>query len=313
MLKRLFLMAVVGASLLACKTDKAHQSGLKEMDEKMAFKVAVLPTLEAVPLCYAVETGLADRLGLRLSLKVVDSQFSMSESVKTNVAEVGMLDFVRLAYHRGRGEDLVLVASMMGEAGIVASKSLRIKKIEQMDERTFGVERFSMLDQLRETAQLDAKMPYDRLLIAQINSYPLRTVMLDENQIDGAVLPQPFLRQAQMRGHTLLTQKPMVWKLGFVTKDSSIVKDMDRLKLLVKVYNASVRKLNTTCDSLALLRVENRLKYDRGLLSRSAGFRYKALQSPTIYETASVSAYLERRKGSKRGLSSPPYSTRIMP
>ncbi len=310
---RLCVTTLIGALLallFACQADKNAQPKDERTKGKNALEVAVLPTLEAVPLYYAVENGLADSLGLSLVLRKADSQMIMSELLQKKGAEVGMFDFVRIAYHRGKGENLKLFATMQGEVGIVACKALRMKKVAQIDERTLAVERFSMLDLVREQVQETAKLPYDRVLVAQINSYPLRTMMLDGNQIDGAVLPQPYLQMAQAKGHSLLTPKLSQWRLGFVASDSVLGKEKKRLKLLVKVYDAGVSALNAQPDTTILRRIETLLDYPQGVLNSKQ--QYAKLQSPTLYKPSDLAPYFERRKGSKKGLDGA-YSTSVMP
>ena len=78
-----------------------------------------------------------------------------------------------------------------------------------------GVARYSASDFYSEKELSKAGLKYDDIFRPQVNDIPLRAAMLNETQIEAAVLPEPYATVARVHGHKVLhvTHSPRIQKM----------------------------------------------------------------------------------------------------
>ncbi len=181
---------------------KEDVSGIKHSSDYL--HIALLPTVDCLPFFYAKRAGIYDTLGLPLKIVLYASNLDSDTALLTGFVHGGMTDYVRLGVLRDKG--LLASAVMSGDSrwAIVGSGNLRMKKVENLKGRTVVGERFSLADFLINDALVKGRMAQEDILSPQINSLYLRTSMLNNNQIDAALLPEPFIAQAKENGHRVL-------------------------------------------------------------------------------------------------------------
>lgn len=220
------------------------------VDDSLALNIMCLPTLEALPLYHALESGISDSLRLPLGIFTQNSQFDVDSIIKrTKTIDGAMLDTYRMAYYAKSKKTLPVTEAfkLYGIWQLITAGDLRIKDVENLKKRTIATARFATSNFLLEKILNGKDIKATDVYLAQINDFSIRTNMLDENQIDACVLPEPFATLAISRGHhsvwsDKLTQTYSLYFRNDVMKDK---RKSDQIELLRKVYNASVLDLNT--------------------------------------------------------------------
>lgn len=242
--------------LAACSgnpAQKAESTGTGQEaqaeSDSTAFRLAVLPTVDCLPFYYAEVSGIYDTLGLHdLRLVAYAAQADADTALLDGAVEAGVTDLVRLHYYNGRGKSLVAVAATDGSWAFAACGSLRIRTVDKMKGRMVATSRLSASDCLSEVALQKNKMEYGDIFRPQINDFALRAYMLNGNQIDGAVLPEPYATVARMAGHRLLPAPDFKGiQLGCVAVRRKASEDKSvaaALKLLLKGYDMAADTLN---------------------------------------------------------------------
>lgn len=250
----LVLWLVCAAVLASCGGDRPAKD-VKAVPPPQAgtdstvLRLALLPTVDCLPFYYAEAAGIYDTLGLRgLKLVTFSAQADADTALLGGSVQGGVTDLVRLGYHCGRGKKLVAVAATDGSWAFAACGSLRIRSVEKMKGRMVAISRLSASDCLSGEALQKNKMKYGDIYRPQINSFALRTSMLNENQIDGAVLPEPYATAARLAGHRLLPATGFSdMRLGCVAFSRKALADKataDALKLLLRGYDMAADTLN---------------------------------------------------------------------
>lgn len=236
--------------LVACHPAKENPVDVakEEVPDSQALKLALLPTVDCLPLYYAKNCGLCDSLGLDLEILSYNSLFDCDTAVLGTAADGAISDLVRAVYYKARRRPLSVVLATNGAWGLVSAGSLRVKKMAQLNERLVGLSRFSAADYFCALSLSRADMGYESVLRAQINNLYLRLNMLNETQIEAAVLPEPFLTAARVEGHRVLQDSLFDGQqMGCLVFNNKVLKDnrkREQVKLLVKVYNIAAEILN---------------------------------------------------------------------
>lgn len=249
-----FLWIVCAALLAACGGDRPAQDGKAAPPQpagtdSTVLRLALLPTVDCLPFYYAEAAGIYDTLGLRgLQLVTFAAQADADTALLGGSVQGGVTDLVRLGYHCGKGKKLVAVAATDGSWAFAACDRLRIRSVDKMKGRMVAVSRLSASDCLSGEALQKHKMKYGDIFRPQINSFALRTSMLNENQIDGAVLPEPYATAARLAGHRLLPATGFSdiqpGCVAFNRKALENKATAAALKLLLRGYNMAADTLN---------------------------------------------------------------------
>ena len=213
-----------------------------------ALVIALTPTVDCLPVYYAKQSGIFQTLGLKVNVLTYRSQFDCDTAMLGATAMGGATDLVRLHYYADKRQPLAAVTSTDGNWKLLACGKLRIKKTALLKERMISIARFSASDYFSKVALDAARMDYSDVFRPQINDVYLRTSMLNNNQIDAAMLPEPLATKARLAGHRVLyatTEKSenmgcLAFKPSFLAEKDSL----NRVKLLLQGYNQAVDEIN---------------------------------------------------------------------
>lgn len=221
------------------------------VDDSLALNIMCLPTLDCLPLYHALESGLSDSLHLQLGIVTQTAQFDVDSLIRrTKTIDGAVLDSYRMAYYAKSKRSIPVTEAfkLYGAWQLITSEAVRIKDVDNLKKRTIATARFATSNFLLEKILNGAKeVKYSDVYIAQINDFGIRTNMLDENQIDACILPEPYATLAVSRGHRSVWSDKLVQTYSICFRNE-VMKDKrksDQIELLRKVYNASVLDLNT--------------------------------------------------------------------
>ncbi|GEM_PF-285150 len=258
------------------RSDDAEQENLVPEDaivaDTLALNILCTPTLECLPLYYAVESGLCDSLHLPLIIRTENAQFDVDSIMrKTSRFDGGILDMTRLAHYRTSEKGLKSLSPKQqseldkkhqyyrlpmptltqlivldGQWRLVSSAQLRIRSVDKINKRTVAAARFCSSDDCLKAAIRGTKVKYDNIYHAQINDFNLRLNMLDEAQIDASVLPEPYATMAALRGHQIIWRTDSMRNTAIYIRNKALAKKgkKQQVELLKKAYNLAVADLN---------------------------------------------------------------------
>ena len=228
------------------QTDK-----VKTDDDSTALKLGVLPTVDCLPFYYADSIGLFDSLGISMKLVTFDAAMDADTAFVNGTVDGVVSDLVKTCIWQGQG-DTAMVA-MVGELRmwLITSPRARLLKAESLKEKIIGITRHSAVDFFADKIMESVKLQSIDLNKPQINNIRLRGQMVDQDQYDGAILPEPFASEAVARGAKRLdgTESLGLQRLMCVLFNDSVYKtrqpEIDKVR---KAYDLAVKALNA--DSL---------------------------------------------------------------
>lgn len=260
------LIGLCSVLLMASCQQSAPQAQQKiEVPDSLALRIACLPTYESLPFYYAQAAGIADSLSLPLKIKTYYAQFDADTALLGTTVDGGVTDVVRQQYYatQGKMRNYASWIPLQGQWQLVVGGRLRVTEVKQLKQRTIAIARFATSDRYTAHLRDSLRWKYDDMLRPQINDYRVRLQMLDNEQIEAAVLPQPFALRAQQSGQRVLTTLPSsqhTFYLWLSPKSQADKRKSQQAQLLQRVYNEAVRELNSrpraALDSVLLKRYQ---------------------------------------------------------
>ena len=212
--KLLLVLAVVAAVAVAAglllynngrKQEAAAQQAAAAADtlkrDSADLHIALMPTINCLPFYYAEEAGLFDKAGISVAIDTYGSLFDTETAIDSARAAVALVDHVRFLQKGRRANGLSCLMAAPQSYSLIVCGRLRIKSLRQLRLHTLATTRFSYDAYLANAVMQQAGVAASERLFPQINDVGLRADMLDDNQIDAAILPEPQASVARAKGH----------------------------------------------------------------------------------------------------------------
>jgi NitT/TauT family transport system substrate-binding protein len=215
-------------------------------EDSAALKVAVLPTLDCLPLYLARDHQLFDTL-VDIRLKPFTAQMDIDTALMNNRVEVGVTDLVRAERMKKLGTPLDYLTATNAYWQLVSNRIARITDLKHLDDKMLAMTRYSVTDMLADMATDSAKLKSERVFRIQINDVNIRLKMLENNEMDALLLPEPQASQARLLKHRiLLDTRRMDMQMGAFVVQSKGMDDANRKRQMA----AFVKGYNQACDSI---------------------------------------------------------------
>ncbi len=240
--------------------------------DSAALKVAVMPTMDCLPLFVAQHHQLYDTLNGGVRLKYFTAQMDCDTAVERGRVEGFVTDLIRATRMKDRGVPLRYVAATNAYWQLVASRNARLKQLKQLDGKMVAMTRYSVTDWLCDVVADSAKIKTEYLFRVQINDVGVRLQMLRNHEMDAFFMTEPQATAARIgRNNVLLdTRKMDAWMgvLAFRELEMRRPERHRQLELFMKAYNAA-------CDSIG----KHGVKYYKPLIVKYCGITEQVVDS----------------------------------
>ena len=271
-MKRLLIVIVAALALFSCgqsyqETKRITRAQrLKEMrKDSAALKVAVLPTLDCLPVFLAKDHQLFDS-AVDIRLKRFTAQMDIDTALANRRVEIGVTDLVRAERLKRQGDSLRYLTATNAYWQLVTNRGARISGLRQLDDKMLAMTRYSVTDLLGDLAVDSAKLKPERVFRIQINDVNIRLKMLENNEMDALLLTEPQAASARLLKHkVILDTRKLDMMMGAFVAQGKGMDDSARQKQL----KAFADGYNKACDSLNKYGV----RHYRDLIAKYCGVR----------------------------------------
>ena len=244
----LLLLMACGQSYEETKRLSREQRLEAWRKDSAALKVAVLPTLDCLPLFVAQHYQLFDTLNGGVRLKFYHSQIDCDTAIERGRVEGAISDLVRAMRINNRGMKLRYVSATNAYWQLVTNRNTRIKQLKQLDDKMVAMTRYSATDMLTDVAVDSAKLQEERVFKVQINDLGVRMQMLQNNEMDALWFTEPQATMARMMRHpVVLDSRDKDLRMGVLVFREKEMRRHERdkqLKLFIKAYNQACDSIN---------------------------------------------------------------------
>jgi len=253
-MKKIMVLMTAVMLLAACgqsyeeKQRITRQQRLKMLrEDSAALKVAVLPTMDCLPLLVASERGFFKDLGVDIRLKHYTAQMDCDTAVERGRVEGVVSDLVRTERLRQRGTELRYVAATNAYWQLIANRKARIREMKHLEDKMIAMTRHSATDLLCDAVVDSTKLKAEHVFRVQVNDVNIRLGMLLGNEMDAMLLTEPQATVARQQKHeVLLDSRRMDLNLGVVAFRESVLADTARQRQM----DAFLKAYDRACDSL---------------------------------------------------------------
>lgn len=240
--------------------------------DSAALKIAVMPTLDCLPLYVAQMYNLYDSLGADVRLRLFTAQMDCDTALVGGSVEGGVTDLVRCQRLMDQGTPLEYVTSTNAYWQLISNRKARINNVKQLYDKMVAMTRYSATALLADYATDSVKLQRERVFKVQINDVNVRLDMLMNNEMDAMFLTEPQAAVGrEMKNKVLMDSRSQGLNLGVIVFRKRDLENNDRRKQL----DAFVKAYNMACDSINKNGI---LRYGE-LISKYTGVKIDYLRS----------------------------------
>lgn len=246
--------------LVACGKSEDEMKRMSKMEKakkdsiyRAAFKIAVMPTMDCLPLFYAKEKGYFDSLGVDVRLPMYYAQMDCDTALTGGTVEGAITDLVRGERLAKRGTPLNYEIATNTYWQLIANHRARVRTVAQLSDKIIAITRLSATDRLAAMA-IDSAKPKEEVYRVQINSVKVRLDMIHNNLLDAAFFTEPQATAARIGTAQAPAKNPVLAdsrKMGvtwgvfaFRTKAMEEKNRREQLEKLLKAYNRACDSIN---------------------------------------------------------------------
>jgi len=245
MLKRLyFLLSTLSVSLLllaACQNSDNKTRKTDNQTDSADIRIALMPIEECAPFYFAQEAGIYDSLGIQVRLVTYNSQFDCDTAIMNQRVDMSISDKNRMTTYGTKAKMWEEFNSLSGQWGLAVSGQLRVRKPKDLNNRLIGTSRLSASNWWLQHFLNELKIEEEDIFQIQINDIPLRLRMLLNNQIDAAILPEPYLSIARLNGAKIMAEAKNLYAAPSVMLVNDKDKQDARKKVVLDKVKAAYR------------------------------------------------------------------------
>lgn len=245
-IKKLVLFILVASMvwMVGCTPKDVNEvQGDASTEESLELKIGVMPAVDSAPIFIADKNGYFEELGLDVDVQVYTNAMNRQSALQSGELDGAMTDVIALINNVQNGFDIKVTTSTDGSFPILVKKNFQGQKDIKV-----GIMEVSVVNYLSDEF-LKEEYNVEKIFI---NEIPARLEMINQGQIDMAVLPEPVASQGELMG---LEKKIYESKDEFspeimVFTGNSIKNKEKAIKLFHEAYNKAVAEIQKD-DSIA--------------------------------------------------------------
>ena len=252
-MKKLFIGIIAALIVFGCGQSYEETKRLTRAqrlkllrEDSAALKIAVMPTLDCLPVFLAKDHQLFDT-AVDIRLKQFSAQMDVDTALMNKRVELGVTDLVRAERMMKGGTPIDYLTSTNAYWQLITNRMARITDLKHLDDKMLAMTRYSVTDLLGDLVVDSAKLKPERVFRIQINDVNVRLKMLENNEMDALLFTEPQASQARLMKHKVLfdTRKQDM-QMGAIVVRSKGMDDKNRRRQL----EAFVKGYNEACDSI---------------------------------------------------------------
>ena len=224
----LAMIAVASLTVTSCDDAEKRERISREQREaerkadSAALKIAVLPTMDCLPIVVAKELRLFDTLNVDVRLRKYNALSECRKALKDGIVE---------------GADTNM------SFRLITAKKARLSRISQLSDKMIAADRDGLSKRMAEAAIDSMLRKKQHIFIIQVEDLNIRFDMLQNGNIDAAMLPEPYATRAIKIGAKEISLKPYykdtIKATGVVFRED-VMKHHDRQKQIA-LFNKALK------------------------------------------------------------------------
>ena len=246
-MKKILIPVLLALLALSCD-DGQDYSNAKITDrlrnDTASVQIAVLPTMDCLPLLVASERGMFERENMHVGIRYYKSQLDCDTALLRGWVNVMVTDLVRAERIIDQDIPLNYLTSTDAYWQLQTVRTARIHQLSQLDDKMLAMTRYSVTDMLGDYLVDSAQLAPERVFRVQVNDLDVRLGMLQTGIMDALLLPEPQATLGR-RTHTslLFDTRQIGMKMGVIVATDKVL-NSNEINVFQKVYNEACDSIN---------------------------------------------------------------------
>jgi NitT/TauT family transport system substrate-binding protein len=246
---RVKVLAVALVIILVATTVYVLAAPKAQTNDKI--RIGVLPVIDTLPLYAAQERGLFTQAGLDVELVQFSSALERDSALVAGSIDGYFGDMVNTILLKSTGTDVKVITvdyhtnTHARMFGLVASPNNNVTDINGTVGMTVATSSATVTEYVLDDILAEKNMT-GKLTKSEVKAIPIRYQTLIGNQVDLAIMPEPYVTQALQAGAHLvaddrtinITATVIGMKAGFISNH------LVEMKKFLGVYNSTVQSIN---------------------------------------------------------------------
>ena len=263
------------------------------------LRFGVLPVLDTLPLQVAVQDGLFEKHGLDVELIKFMSALERDTAMQTGQIDGYFGDLIATYLLISRGVPMRIALTSWRTTpgypmfGIALSPESKDRDLAGMKGSRLGLSKSTIMEFLADKLEDHLGVNRGHFAQVEIKKMPIRLQMLLTSQIDGALLPEPLLSLARLKGGaTLATAEDLDIPLTVLCLHEQYFKDHGAdYKRFIAAYKDAVQAIRDNPENYRQLMAET-CRIPKPLVADFPIYPYPAPSLPTAVELAEVQEWM---------------------
>lgn len=271
--------------------------------ENVKIKFGILPVLDTLPLQVAVQDGLFAGQGLDVELVKFNSALERDTAMQAGQLDGYFGDLIATYMLINKGVPMYIALTSWRTVpgfpmfGIAQSPANKGRDLGDMKGRTLGLSKSTIMEFLADKIEGQLGVNSGHFSQVEIKKIPIRLQMLLTDQIDSALLPEPLLSLAKLKGGSVLaTADNLDIPLTVLCLHRKYFKDgADAYTRFIIAYREAVARLAKNPEKYRQLMAET-CRIPKPLIGDFPIYPYPMPSLPTIEELDEVQAWMIEKK-----------------
>ena len=244
-MKQLITLFFILSLILSCGDSSGSGQPVQEVpDDSAQLRIAVMPTLDCLPIFLAEAHGFFEKNGIDVALLPFQAQMDCDTAFERGHANSIVTDLVRAERMQENGVQLKYITSTELSWQLLTNRTARIKQLRQLDDKMLAMTRFSATHMLSDIAVDSTGLKPERVFRIQVNDINVRLGMLSAGIMDALFLPEPQATAARnQEAVVLLDTRKMDYRLGVIAFNTKAATTR-QVEAFQKAYNMACDSLN---------------------------------------------------------------------
>lgn len=245
-----FLIFALFAAALPFAQTGAQPAAATGTAQNQALKIGIFADADSLPLIVAGTEGLFAREGVKVELVRFSSAIERDSALQAGKIDGAVTDVLAVVLANQGGFPLAITSLTNGRYGVAVAPGSSVNSMRGLEGKDVAVSLNTIIHYFADWAAAQAGAQASAIRLVPIPKMPVRLEMLLAGQLAAAVMPEPFLTEARLRGaRVLVSSDDSGLEAGVLAfPPSTIARARDAIAGLYRAYWEAAQRINAAPD-----------------------------------------------------------------
>jgi NitT/TauT family transport system substrate-binding protein len=218
--------------------------------QPVSLSIGIFADADSLPLIVAANEGLFQHEGITVNLVRFSSAVERDSALQAGKIDGAVTDVLAVILANQGGFPLKITSLTNGRYGVAISPKSNIQSMKELEGNNVAVSLNTIIHYFADWSATQAGLGAGALTLVPVPKMPVRLEMLLSDQIAAAVMPEPFLTAAKLRGAKILVSSDdSGLEAGVLAFSPSVIAaNADAIRRFYRAYWEAAQHINARPD-----------------------------------------------------------------